>query len=97
MSNFSEYIKNTSYKIDNDKKENKDISHKKLEDMINKYSGLGQEQLMNEFLKLTMEKKKKGELNTSELESIKSILKPMLNSEQNQSLNSIIEMVKNVK
>ena len=41
-----------------------------LEEMINKYSGFSENKLMNEFIKLTLEKKKRGQLSNNELEGI---------------------------
>jgi hypothetical protein len=51
---------------------------------------------MSEFIKLTLEKKKRGELSDSELENIKSTISPMLNLEQKESLEKLLDMVKNV-
>lgn len=70
---------------------------KEYQDMISKYSKLNSNELMEEFLKLTMNQKSKGGLSDSELDGIKNTLYPYLNNEQKAKLESIINMVKNVK
>lgn len=101
MSNFSEYIKSSGSEkqsCDNQQSESKkNYTQDDLQGMIDKYSNYDRDSLMSEFLKLTLEKKKKGELKSSELETLKNTLSPMLSSEQKSSLNQILEMVKNVE
>ncbi|MGN0960851.1 MAG: hypothetical protein ACI4PF_01475 [Christensenellales bacterium] len=97
MSNFSEYIKNENKGKDDEGQKNKKYTQAELEEMINKYSNYGKDQLMSEFLKLTLKKKKNGELKASDLERVKNTLSPMLNEEQKNNLNQILEMVKNVE
>ena len=75
---------------------NKNYSQEELKKMIDDYSGLSEDSLMKEFLKLTMEKKRRGDLTDNELDNLKSTIKPMLNSDQYQKLNQLLEMVKNV-
>lgn len=90
MGKFSDY----SYDVgsqNNEQKENK------YEERIREYSKLSSNELMQEFLKLTMNQKSKGGLKDAELDGIKNTLYPYLNDEQKSSLNSIINMVKNVK
>lgn len=93
MSNFSDYIKEENNrveeKIDKTKKQN-------YEEMINKYSSYSKNDLMSEFIKITLEKKKKGELSISELNNLKSTILPFLNSEQKENLDKILQMVENV-
>ena len=98
MSNFSDYIKNENInKHESDKDKTSKIQTKEnLEEMINKYSKLDSGSLFNEFMRLTLEKKKNGTLKESELNNIKETLSPMLNDEQKEMLNSLILMVKNV-
>lgn len=98
MNNFSDFMnKNDDEKKVNStsNKESKYTSDQ-LQDMINKYSGFSKDKLMSEFIKLTLEKKKRGELSDSELENIKSTISPMLNLEQKESLEKLLDMVKNV-
>ena len=98
MSNFSDFLKDESKKnITSNDSDNKDNDNKKLEDIIHKYEAYSQNDLMKEFLKLTHEKKQKGELSEGELEKLKMTILPFLNDEQKVNLNKIIDMVGNVK
>ena len=89
MANFSDYNWN---KENNEQK----LSEQDLEKLIDKYSELDNDTLMKEFLKITLEKKKQGKLNDSEHSVLKNSILPYLNESQKQSLNSILEIVKNV-
>ena len=89
MANFSDYNWN---KENNEQK----LSEQDLEKLIDKYSELDNVTLMKEFLKITLEKKKQGKLSDSELSVLKNSILPYLNESQKQSLNSILEIVKNV-
>ena len=89
MANFSDYNWN---KENNEQK----LSEQDLEKLIDKYSELDNDTLMKEFLKITLEKKKQGKLSYSELSVLKNSILPYLNESQKQSLNSILEIVKNV-
>ena len=89
MANFSDYNWN---KENNEQK----LSEQDLQKLIDKYSELDNVTLMKEFLKITLEKKKQGKLSDSELSVLKNSILPYLNESQKQSLNSILEIVKNV-
>ena len=89
MANISDYNWN---KENNEQK----LSEQDLEKLIDKYSELDNDTLMKEFLKITLEKKKQGKLSDSELSVLKNSILPYLNESQKQSLNSILEIVKNV-
>lgn len=64
------------------------------QDTINKYKDLSQEQLYSELLNQASSLKSQGKLDTQMLNQISSTLGPMLNSQQQQLLNSIIEKLK---
>ena len=57
MGKFSDFAKEHSVSEDAPNK-----SKEKVEDYMNKYSNLSQEELMKEFLKVSQEKKKNGEV-----------------------------------
>lgn len=102
MSKFSEYIKSehsktNSEELGQNKKSALNNNHADVEKLIDKYSSYSKDNLMSEFLKLTLEKKKRGELKESDIEMLKSTLAPMLTEEQKCNLNDILEMVRNVK
>ena len=94
MGNFSDFINNDSYsKTENIKSE---ASKEDLQKIVDKYSGLSSDELMREFLRMTAEKKKNGELDHSELSNIKNTIMPYLDENQKAKLNSLINMVDNV-
>lgn len=97
MANFSDFVKNESKEkyTSNSNKEERQVDKDNLEEMIENYSALSQDELMNEFMKLTLEKKKKGVLTEKELESLKSTIVPFLNDEQKLNLEKILTMVRN--
>ena len=90
MTKFSEYIKNDiSDNIQNSFSRSEDIN-----DLIDKYSTYSYEELMNEFLKESDRKKKIGELSDSQLDTIKSTLKPYLSEEKQNKLDDLFNVVK---
>lgn len=95
MSSFNDFIKDNK-----DSESVKDTytedRNKKLEDKINEYQKLSSNELMQEFIKLTIEKKRNGELTKNELENIKQAIIPYLSEEQRQSLQNLLDMVDNV-
>lgn len=109
MERFSDYLNKHSNEHSNNKKEQEEkgneynntsknrYSEEDLYNMIEKYSTYSSNELMREFLKLTLEKKKNGELDNKAIVTLKETLTPMLNEEQKDNLNKILEMVENVK
>ena len=96
MSKFSDFVNaNNSFETMNGNKES--VGNEKMEDLIEKYSSYSQADLLSEFMKLTNEKKKKGELNESELNSLKQTISPFLNNEQKNNLDKIMNVINNVK
>ena len=65
-----------------------------LQESLNKYQSLSQDQLMNELFKEAGRLKQNGSLNESSLNMLKSTLAPMLNNEQNQQLDDILNKIK---
>ena len=99
MGNFSDYINSTNINkttSGDSRKEIKECSYENLEKLIDKYSSLDDDILMKEFLKMTIERKKQGNLSESELEILKSTILPYLNDKQKESLERILEIVRNV-
>lgn len=97
MANFSDYIKNqNTTNTTQNKTSDKNLNQDDLENLINKYSTYNQNDLMNEFMKLTYEKKKNGELSSSDIDNLKQTMMPFLNDEQKQNLDKILSMVKDV-
>jgi len=89
MNKFSDFVRTDPIKTqptENDKN--------KVENYMNRYSNLSQDELMKEFLRVSQEKKKNGGFSSSEINNIKETLAPFLSEEQKQNLNNLINMVK---
>ena len=93
---FSEYN-------DNDLNRNSDtynwdhgIDANKINETIDQYSKLSDDQLMNEFFKKSVDLKQTGLLNKTKLDLIKQTLAPYLNEQQIDNLNKILDLVNNV-
>ena len=100
MQKFSDYIKNNKNEETKNNFHNKEESLKSKESLqkkIDEYSEYSSDKLLSEFMKLTIEKKKRGELTDSELLNLKNTISPMLSAEQRKSLDALIQMVKDVK
>lgn len=92
MGNFSDYINKPEPEVKKDSK----LNTEDLEKLIEKYSEYESDALLKEFLKMTIERKKQGNLKDSELDNIKQTILPYLDSNQNESLEKILDMIKNV-
>ena len=95
MSNFRDFISEENHT--SEAKNDTNLNKEEMEDLINKYSKYSEDDLMMEFMKMTYDKKKKGDLGSEELMNIKNTIEPFLNSEQKTKLEKIINMVDNVK
>lgn len=89
MSKFSDYSK--SYTKEDIKNE---INKESIEEVYNKYSKLDNDSLMNEFIKVSLERKKRGELSDSYFENIKNTLFPYLTEEQKTYYNNLVDKIK---
>ncbi len=97
MSKFSEYVKNP---VTNNKPDYIDVTNEQMEDyeeLLNKYSRLSKEELMQEFLMESKKLKASGGLQSEHIESIESALKPHLNSQQQSMFDSLISEINNDK
>ena len=65
-----------------------------LNDTLNRYKDLSNQDLMSELMKEATKLKQNGSLNEDSLNLLKSTLSPMLTTEQNQQLDNIINMIK---
>lgn len=102
INKFSEYINSN---FENQFEDNKNIKEEKISkesienldqstaDLIDKYSKYSTEDLMDEFIKLTAEKKNSGTLN-ADLERYSNILSPYLTDEQKSRMNDLFNKVK---
>lgn len=95
---FSDYIESDIPNQVNDEKiktnsYNTYDNTESTEKLIDKYSKYSTDELMNEFIKLTEEKKRNGTLN-SDIERYNSILDPYLTEEQKSKMNDLFNKVK---
>ena len=93
----SESVENVKVNNTNTNTNKNDLDQNDMEQLINKYSAYNQNELMNEFMRLTLEKKKKGELGQKELSDLRQTIIPFLNDDQKNNLEKIMNMVDNVK
>ena len=93
VGNFSDYMNKPEPET---KKNISKINTEDLEKLIDKYSEYESDDLLKEFLKMTLERKKQGNLKNSELENIKQTVTPYLDNNQRQSLEKLLDMIKNV-
>lgn len=90
---FSEYCKNN--KINDLQEENIKIDNKQdIKDLYDKYSNYSHDQLMQELLQQTANKKADGSLNNEKLLELQNKLSPFLNDTQSKNLKDIIERLK---
>lgn len=89
MSKFSDFVNNDT--LNNDNKKNN--GNKDINELINKYSTLSNDELMHEFLTETAKRKENGELTAEYISKVKNILKPHLTKEQIAKLDVLLEMV----
>ncbi len=87
MAKFSEYIKNDIPKVSSEREG-------EINDLVNKYRGYSEDELVNEFVRQTNFKRQNGEMDDAGLDRIKDTLSPYLNKEQQARLNEIMKMVK---
>ena len=95
MTKFSEYKKQ---KIEvKPTKPQKHIDDNDIEKMIEKYSKLDKDSLMQEFLQASKTKREAGGLGDEEINRLQSTLAPYLNAEQKEMFGRLMEMGKNAE
>lgn len=65
-----------------------------LQESLNKYQNLSQDELMTELFKEAGRLKQNGSLNENSLNMLQNTLAPMLNNEQNKQLKDILNRIK---
>ena len=75
MNKFSDFTKNNQFENTSKPEIEKE---KVVEGYMNKYKNFSQQDLLNEFVKLTNQKKANGEFNQAEIDRIKETLNPYL-------------------
>lgn len=103
MKRFSEYIDKAN--MDNsgvDVKENncdknQNLNQEKVDELVDRYSKYSSDELMSEFIRMTADKKKRGELSAEEIENIKKTISPYLSDEQKINLEKVLNVINYVK
>lgn len=94
MPRFSEFVKNNQ--TPNNTKSNKKMDENDIQNVLEKYSSFSKEQLMDEFLKASKQKKQEGGLSDEECSKLTSVLSPYLSESQKQQMAELLERGKNV-
>lgn len=95
---FSDFVSQQNQEVKNEKLEQakkkvqtEDMSG--FEDLIRNYSNYSEEELIQEFLRLTQEGKKKGTLNAESLRKLSETVRPMLNAKQQKMLDMYLNYI----
>ena len=88
LKNFSDFVNNEqkTIKVKDETFKSEEFKQEDLEKLIDMYSGFSEDKLLGEFVKMTIERKKKGNLDYNELSHIRSTIEPFLNTEQKENL-----------
>jgi len=65
-----------------------------VEDMAKKYEGKSEEELMSDILKRAAQGKQDGSIDFNQLDNMTQKIAPMLNSEQQEKLSYIMNLIK---
>ena len=94
--NFRDSLNDAKYNTSQDKRQktvkNENINEEFLKN-VNKYKDFSHDDLMNEFIKKTMDLKRNGQLSKERVEEIYNTLEPVLNSEQKKNLRDLLKMI----
>ena len=94
MTKFSEF-KKQSLCTEPIKKER--VSEDDILDLIDRYSHMDKDQLMNEFVKASKVKREEGGFGDDEIEHLEKTLSPYLNENQKQMFGNLMEIGKNAE
>lgn len=84
-------IKSESYKTNSSSQEN---IKKKAQDSMNRYANLSQQELMEELIRQTNEKKKDGSLSQEKIEQMYQTIYNILPPENRQNLDNIFNKLR---
>ena len=84
-------VKNESYKTNSSSQEN---IKKKAQDSMNRYANLSQQELMEELIRQTNEKKKDGSLSQEKIEQMYQTIYNILPPENRQNLDNIFNKLR---
>ena len=93
---FSEFVNSeqlSQEKIEQVKQQVKKEDMSGFEELVKNYSSYTEEELIQEFLRLTNEGKKNGTLNTESLKQLSQTIKPMLTPKQQKMLDMFLNYI----
>lgn len=64
-----------------------------VNDIVNEYDGKGEDELMDELLRITAQQKKEGSFDTSAMLATANSIKPMLTPQQAKKLDMIMALL----
>ena len=67
---------------------------REVANLIDRYSGKSENELMNELLQVTNQQKMNGTLDTAQIDAAANSILPMLNEEQARKLQSILSRIR---
>ena len=91
MQNLSDFSKNNSSTFTSDSSNQN--SNLNIMELLTKYGGKSQNELINEFYKLVDKQKKEGTFDKNKIVNIASAIMPFLNSEQKNLVSNILNKV----
>lgn len=95
--NFNDFIKSNNntkkYSQNDEKKESIKPTTEQIESIVENYKNLSQPELLQELLKQTKNQKARGNLSNEKIDQLISTLRPMLNEEQKNNLDSIKKLL----
>ena len=77
-----------------DFKQNNSQQYNELNEIINKYSNMSQNQIFNEFIKVAEQKKQDGTLTLEYINNIRNTLFPYLTDEQKNIFNNLVNYLR---
>ena len=80
-------------KVKQESKVKTDAIEKDVQDTINKYKGYSENDLLQEFYRVTKEKKQEGSLDSKKILNVVDKLSPFLNNQQKESLKNLIKTI----
>lgn len=93
---FSDFVnseQSTQEKIQQAKQKVQTEDMSGFEELINNYSSYTEDELVQEFLRLTNEGKRNGTLNTESLKKLSETVKPMLTPKQQKMLEMFLNYI----
>ena len=65
-----------------------------IDNLIDRFNGMSEGELITEVFKIINEKKRNGTFNPDEIDQLANIIAPMLNAEQRQKMQQLIDLIK---